>query len=82
MRLVELLEGQVGALPAPSRLALASAVNLAIGGVWGQCRPSPGTAAAYERYPELAAMRLDLYLALRELTATVLTGLLARPARA
>jgi len=81
MQLVELLEGQVGALAPPSRLALAGAVNLAIGGVWGQCRPSPGMVAAYERYPELAAMRLDHLVALRELVATVLTGLLARPAR-
>lgn len=43
------------------------------------CRPSPGMAAAYERYPDLAVMRLDYRVTVREFIATVLTGLLARP---
>ncbi len=81
MRLVGILERQVGTLPAPSRLALAGAVNLAIGGVWAQCRPSAGMLAAYQRYPELAALRLDQRVTLRELLATVLVGLLTRPVR-
>lgn len=82
MRLVHLVEAQVGELPDPSRIALAGGVNVAIGGVWGQCRPSPGMTAAYERYPELAGFKLDQRIALRELLATVLVGLLIRPARA
>ena len=37
--------------------------------------------AAYETYPELAAMRLDYRVAVRELIATLLTGLRERPVR-
>jgi AcrR family transcriptional regulator len=80
-RLVDLVERRIGVLPAPSQLTLAAGVTMAIGGVWAQCRPSPGMAAAYERYPELAALRIDQRVALRELVATLLVGLLARPAR-
>ena len=78
LRLIALVEAQVGELPDASRIALAASVNLAIGGAWAMCRPSPGMAEAYERYPELAAMRLDYRLAVRELVATSLAGLLAR----
>lgn len=80
-RLVGLIERHIGELSGPSRIALAGGVNVAIGGTWGQCRPSPGMVAAYERYPELAALRLDHGVALRELLATLLMGLLARPIR-
>jgi hypothetical protein len=38
-------------------------------------------AEAYEREPDLAAIRLDFRAAVRELVATLLAGLLARPAR-
>jgi AcrR family transcriptional regulator len=79
-RLVALIEQAVGPLPLPSRIALAGAVLLVGGGAWSMCRPSPGMAAAYEQHPELAAMRLDYRIAVRELVATVLTGLLHRPA--
>lgn len=78
IRLVSAIESQIGPLPDSARLTLAGGVNVAIGGVWGLCRPSPGMAAAYERYPELAALRLDHRLALRELLATLLAGLVAR----
>ena len=37
--------------------------------------------AAYERYPELAALRPDQRVVLRELLATLLVGLLTRPVR-
>ncbi|HEY0120021.1 MAG TPA: TetR/AcrR family transcriptional regulator [Cellulomonas sp.] len=80
-RLVLLVERRIGTLPGPSRVALAGGVNMAIGGVWAQCRPSAGMTAAYQRYPELAALRLDQRVVLRELLATVLTGLLTRPVR-
>lgn len=82
IRLVALIEGRIGELPRGSAIALAAAVNLAVGGAWGMCRPSPGMAEAYAAHPELAAMRLDYRVAVRELVATVLTGLLARPASA
>ncbi|AYG02567.1 TetR/AcrR family transcriptional regulator [Gryllotalpicola protaetiae] len=78
MRLVGLVEARLGELPDASRIALAASVNLAIGGAWGMCRPSPGMAEAYARDPELAAMQLDYRVAVRELVATALTGLLAR----
>jgi AcrR family transcriptional regulator len=79
MHLVGLVEREVGRLPDLSRIMLAASVNLAIGGAWGMCRPSPGMAEAYERDPELAAMRLDYAVVLRELVATTIAGLLARP---
>lgn len=79
VRLVTLVEGQVGPLSDPSRIALAASVNLVIGGAWGMCRPSPGMAEAYHVHPELAAMQLDYGIAVRELVATALAGLLARP---
>jgi AcrR family transcriptional regulator len=78
-RLAGLAEQAVGPLPGDGALAFAGAVNLVVGGAWSMCRPSPGMAAAYEREPELAAMRLDYRAAVRELVATVLAGLLARP---
>jgi AcrR family transcriptional regulator len=80
MRLVGLIEREIGELPDPSRIALAASLNLVIGGAWGMCRPSAGMAEAYELHPELAAMRLDYRSSVRELAATALTGLLARPA--
>lgn len=80
MRLIGLIEGEIGELPEPSRIALAASLNLVLGGAWGMCRPSAGMAEAYELHPELAAMRLDYRSSVRELAATALTGLLARPA--
>ena len=78
-RLVALVEPLIGPLPVTSRIALAGAVLLIAGGAWSMCRPSPGMVAAYAQHPELAAMRLDYGIAVRELVATVLTGLLHRP---
>jgi AcrR family transcriptional regulator len=80
-RLASLLELVIGPLPTPSRLAAAGATNIIVGGVWGLCRPPPGMLAAYQRYPELEAMRVDYRVAVRELIATMLTGLLHRPIR-
>jgi AcrR family transcriptional regulator len=80
VRLVALVEPLVGPLPGPSRVALAGAILLIAGGAWNLCRPSPGMVAAYEQHPELGAMRLDYRIAVRELIATVLTGILHRPA--
>jgi len=80
MRLVQIVERQLGELPDASRLVLAASVNLVIGGAWGMCRPSPAMARAYEQHPELAAMRLDYRQSLHELVATTLAGLLSRPA--
>jgi AcrR family transcriptional regulator len=80
-RLVRLVEGVVGTLPEPSRIAVAGGVNLVVGGAWGMCRPSPGMARAYEAYPDLASLRLDYGHSVRELVAVLLTGVLHRPAR-
>lgn len=81
-RLVGIAAVELGELDGPSAVAVAGVVNLAIGGAWGMCRPSPGMVAAYARYPELEAFRLDYRVTVRELTATMLTGLLHRPASA
>ena len=78
LRLTELIAAVIGDLDDPSRLAIAGAVNLGLGGVWGMCRPSAGMLEAYREHPELAAMQLDFRTALREFVATVLTGLAHR----
>lgn len=80
-RLGALIEAVIGPLPSSSRLAAAGAVNIIVGGAWGLCRPSPGMLAAYAKYPELEAIRLDYRVAVRELIATMLTGLRERSIR-
>lgn len=60
-------------------MVFAGGVNLIVGGVWAASQPSPGMAAAYAADPELRAMRLDLRVSVRELVATLLTGLEHRP---
>ena len=62
---------------AATRFAMATV--LVAGSLWAYSRPSPAMLAAYEADPALAAMRLDFPEALRELLATLLAGLLARP---
>lgn len=57
---------------------LAGAMNLAVGGIWGMCRPSDGMLAAYRKYPELAGYRLETEPVLREFIAVLLTGVKAR----
>jgi AcrR family transcriptional regulator len=54
---------------------------LVVGSLWAYSRPSAAMLAVYESDPALAAMRLDFAAALRELLATLLAGLLARPPR-
>ncbi|MDR6868181.1 AcrR family transcriptional regulator [Microbacterium resistens] len=80
-RLVGLVERIVGPLGPTGGIAFAGAMNLALGGAWAMCRPSPGMAAAYREHPELQRLQLDFAVVLRELVATVLTGLLHRPTR-
>jgi AcrR family transcriptional regulator len=57
----------------------AAATVLVAGSLWSYCRPSPAMLAAYEADPELAAMRMNFGDAARDLLATLLAGLLARP---
>lgn len=57
---------------------LAGGVNLAVGGLWGMCRPAAGMLAAYEKYPELGELRVDFEPSLREFVAVLLTGLIDR----
>ena len=52
---------------------------LVTGSLWAYSRPSPAMLAAYEADPALAAMRLDFGDTVRDLLATLLAGLLARP---
>jgi AcrR family transcriptional regulator len=56
-----------------------AAAMLVTGGAWSFGQPSVAMIAAYEADPELAAMRMDVEATLRDLFATVLAGLLARP---
>jgi AcrR family transcriptional regulator len=62
---------------AATRFAMATV--LAAGALWAYSRPSAAMLAVYEADPSLAALRLDFGDALRELLATLITGLLARP---
>jgi AcrR family transcriptional regulator len=57
----------------------AAATVLVTGSLWAYSRPSPAMLAAYDADPELAAMRMDFGEAVRDLLATLLAGLLARP---
>jgi AcrR family transcriptional regulator len=69
-------------LPVLTELAgtrFAMTTVLVAGALWAYSRPSPAMLAVYETDPALAALRLDFGYALRELLATQLAGLLARP---
>ena len=76
-RLAEEVVPLLGELPFNSMIALVGGVNLIIGGTWTTSQPSPGMAAAYAAHPELRARQLDQRVAIRELVATLLTGLRA-----
>ena len=77
--LAELVRGVVPELTGASAQRFAAATVLVAGSLWAYSRPSPAMLAAYEADPALAAMRLDFGDAVRELLATLLAGLLARP---
>ncbi len=77
-RLAGLVGPRLGGFDYESALVFVGGVNVIIGGVWASSQPSPGMAAAYRADPDLAAMRLDLRGALRELLATLLVGLQTR----
>jgi AcrR family transcriptional regulator len=71
-------------LPELSELAaqrFAGTTVLVAGSLWAYTQPSAAMLAAYEKDPALAAMRLHFGEALRELLATLLAGLVARPPR-
>ena len=74
-RLADQVVPLLGDLPFNSMIALVGGVNLIIGGTWTTSQPSPGMAAAYAAHPELRARQLDQRVAIRELVATLLTGL-------
>ena len=80
-RLGSLLGPLLGDPSKASLMTLVGGINLVIGGVWAMSQPSPGMAKAYAENPGLAAMRLDLCLAVRELVATLLVGLRHREPR-
>ncbi|KQX07426.1 MULTISPECIES: TetR/AcrR family transcriptional regulator [unclassified Leifsonia] len=59
-------------------LAFAGGTVIVIGGLWAASQPSPAMAEAYAADPALAAMRIDLGVGIRELVATLITGLRER----
>ena len=79
--LAHLVGAVVPELGEPAAQRFAGTAALMVGSLWAATRPSPALRAAYEADPALAAMRLDFGDALRELLATMIAGLLARPAR-
>jgi AcrR family transcriptional regulator len=52
---------------------------LVAGALWAHSRPSPTMLAVYDADPALAVLRPDFGATLRELLATLLSGLIARP---
>jgi AcrR family transcriptional regulator len=79
--LARLVRTAVPELDEPAAQRFATSAVLVAGSVWAYSRPSAAMLAAYEVDSTLAAMRLDFGDALRELLATLLAGLLARPPR-
>ena len=74
-----LVRGVVPELGETAAERFAAATVLVTGSLWAYSRPSAAMLAAYEADPELAAMRMDFAVAVRDLLATLLAGLLARP---
>ena len=77
--LARLVAAVVPELDEPAAQRFAGTAALMVGALWAATRPSPALSAAYEADEALAAARLDFGDALRELLATVIAGLLARP---
>lgn len=75
-----LVRGVVPELDEGSAQWFAGTTVLVAGSLWAYSRPSAAMSAAYDTDPELAAMRLDFGDAVRDLLATLLAGVLARPA--
>ncbi len=67
-------------LDADAAITVSGATFLCAGAVWTATQPSAAMLAAYEEDPDLAAMRLDFTVAVRELVGLLLAGLLARAA--
>ena len=74
-----LVRGVIPELGEVAAARFAAATVLVAGSLWAYCQPSPAMLAAYAADPELAAMRMDFGAAVRDLLATLLAGLLARP---
>jgi AcrR family transcriptional regulator len=72
----------VGVLPelgAEKTERFVAASMIFTGAAWSFCQPSAAMLAAYEAHPELAALRMDVETTLRDVFATLLAGLHARP---
>ncbi|QAY73406.1 TetR/AcrR family transcriptional regulator [Agromyces protaetiae] len=78
VRLGTLVSDRLGPYSQAAGVAFVSAVNLGMGAIWASTQPSPGMAAAYVLYPDLARYAHDFGQSLREYVATVLTGLAHR----
>ena len=75
-----LVRSVVPELDEASAQRFAATTVLVAGSLWAYSRPSAAMLAAYEADPALAAMRLDFGDTVRDLLATLIAGLLARPA--
>ncbi len=64
-------------LDADGAMRVSGATFLCAGALWAATQPSAAMLAAYEQEPDLAAMRLDFAVAMRDLVRLVLAGLLA-----
>ena len=77
--LARLVRAHVGELDLHAARAFGGLAPMTIGAIWTHTHPSASMQAAYRAHPELAALRLDFAVALRETLAILLAGLLARP---
>lgn len=77
-RLLELVGGTVGRLDGNRGVAFVAGLHAIVSAMWAASRPSASMAAAYRDAPELVAYQVDFQVTVRELTATLLTGLAHR----
>jgi AcrR family transcriptional regulator len=70
--------GVLPELPAERVEQFVAASMIFTGGAWSFCQPSAAMLAAYEAHPELAALRMDVESTLRDVFATLLSGLYSR----
>ncbi|MFJ4650015.1 hypothetical protein ACIP5Y_01940 [Nocardia sp. NPDC088792] len=77
LELVAAIDKLIPELTPEKALKFVAAEQMSAGALWSHTHPSAAVLAAYEQYPDLAALRLDFEENLTELLRIVLKGLLA-----
>jgi AcrR family transcriptional regulator len=79
--LAQLVVGRLPELGEHDAFRFAAAAVMVTGAVWTHAKPSAAMLAAYEADPDLASMRLDFLVTLRQVLEVLIAGLLARSSR-